>query len=75
MVCPFLYGSKIRYCLAEKRLFVPSLLELREFCCEDPVRCPLFGEAESAQVPKKEMHTTPMYSLREKLEGRSERRR
>jgi len=75
MHCPFLYGSKIRYCLAEKRLVVPSLLELSKYCCDDPAHCPLFGETEAAQIPKKDMHTTPMYSLHEKVEGGSERRR
>ncbi len=64
MNCQFLLGSKIRYCLADDRLLVPSLLELTEYCCCDPENCPLYKEKEACP-PKKEMHSTPAAARQE----------
>jgi len=32
MVCPYLSGLYIKYCIAEKYDYVPSIYELREYC-------------------------------------------
>lgn len=56
MVCKHLSSYRIASCTASDELFVPSLLELMEYCRNHYEECPIYKQAENKV--KKEMHVS-----------------
>jgi len=49
MECPHLAGEFMKYCKAEKAVYVPSISELREYCtCQKHRMCPFYPRSENS---------------------------
>jgi hypothetical protein len=49
MECPHLAGELMKYCVAEKAVYVPSIYELREYCNHQQHRtCQFYARSENS---------------------------